>query len=649
VQLLKIYNKFGLLFLILGLLLGMVVLGILYIYSDIAPSYFLLFLSATIVLTVYHIISKKRLTKNIAPTIETKYNLISDNRKCRLILNIIFYIGVVVVLILIQTTDVRPVVYYILLSVLAVILVVLSLIPQNKHIIYGNILKIFVYSFIVTFAPFKYYFWSGNDTWAHAGINEALAYTGTISTFMGKEMEFPLQHVAVSISELISGVDVRFGTLIAVTIPLILVSIVLYSIVRKYVGEQYGLIAFLLCNIYPYLITWRVMGQTTSYGVLVFFPLMLLYFLVIHTNKKGNFRFLGLYLLLILILCMSHLFSSFTLLFIILGLYVGSIIVRKKLNTIELLLLVVPVIITILYWILKYNGFGSIVSILFMQTSSFGESIIGIEKYVNVIELNATMAFLNIGAIVFLFCILVLLVYLSSRDCFKKSMVSNFCHYLACTMFLMISAYFITSILFPDMSGRFLPYMAFFFAGGGAVILHEYLWHQDIKNRYYKIFLLCLIVFIVSLLCLSSSIITQENPIWMPQQASDALTISEARGLETGFTYISTPESKIITDSGNIRPMSYFDYHTHHTSTLVMHSMETSNLVSGDWNDMLNHIDSYIVFREILLQKPLINTIYYGHNKYISQTMQLEPDYQVKLDSKYNRLYDNNAVVWYWC
>ena len=308
----KIYQKYGATLLFLLWTLGTTFIGILAIFGTTSISILVPLAIAWFIYGIFLLWDKYSKPKdqliedNILSPDKPLENLPVLSRRLEIILNLLFVCGWIISLLILQYSDVRPIIYYVCCSVMATILVISIIFSKKEKTNITHIIKILLFSSLSSLSIFKIYYWSGNDTWAHAGYNEVIADIGFLTPAMGKELDYPLQHLLVVITDILPNLDVRTASLIAITVPSVLVSVTIYLIAKRLIGEKFGLVACILMNLSAYVILWRILAQTTSYGVLVTSVLLAVCFAIfLSEDKKLNSRYLILYIILIITLSLS--------------------------------------------------------------------------------------------------------------------------------------------------------------------------------------------------------------------------------------------------------------------------------------------------------------------------------------------------------
>lgn len=649
------YHKYGTWLLLLLWTAGLVFASTLFVLEIISSTILLRIILAWILFLIFIIWDKQ--SKNTDCEIDTnlKYpDKVIDNawklpRRWHRILTIIFFAGVTTVLFILQYYELRPDCYFIICSLLAGILAVSILFSPTHISSIVHLIKIGVLSFLTTFSLFKVYYWMGNDTWAHAGWNELVADIGNIYDILGKEVDYPLQHVFVAITDILTAVDIRTASVFAIGVPSVLLSVAVYVIMRKLVGEKFALVACLLTNLSTYLITWSILSQTTSYGVLVFLILFTVYIIVVFNgNKKLQKRFTILYFLLLIALCLGHQFTGFMVLFILVGGWFGSVIYHKSLFTKEFWLLTSSGFIAFIVWLIASFGFNQMVSIIvqkFTITAEMTGVDISVEPYINITPPSELVAAL-ITPEIFTYLCLLPFIYLSVKYAISDSKHHKVLHIFAMCLGLLFSAYFITLLLFSGMAHRFLPILAVYVS----ICVAYLFWYITVKSSSRKKYLnsvlvvICVFVVAFSMINLPYTEISPDNPIYVKGTTlQGAVTSGDLTGLKTLSAYYPD-DTSIYYDNLNLgRCLSYTTFLHEYATQQVIPAERTIGALA-DWSNIQDEKESHLILRDELYTTPAYNSIQIIPGKYRNQYIQLTSDTLDSLIQKNKVIYANGDI-----
>lgn len=246
------------------------------------------------------------------------------------ILDISFWIGYCLLLLVVFFNDVHRPLYMLVLSVVVGILIFKLFVSNTKTNCLISLLKALILLSLTSLSIFKTYYWIGRDSWKHATWNINIAENGILSEELGKEFATPLHHVLVAMSDLILGIDVRDATLIVVSLSfLILFSLAVFIITRKIVDDRYAVIAVIISGYIGTFAYWVGQGVTTTYAYAIFATLLILLYGILFsgTNKKIR-EYSYLFLFIVLVLALSHLFSSFMVFLFLCGVIMAYIFLR---------------------------------------------------------------------------------------------------------------------------------------------------------------------------------------------------------------------------------------------------------------------------------------------------------------------------------
>ena len=318
----NLYNITKRLFPIVFLLIsitGSIIFTYLYLTDTIisSPSWLVLFPLVGIVTLIYILFGKRRPKMNPEIVIQPQTNL-----RVIQVLDFIFYIGITVLLITLITNEIRSIPYIIILSILASSITASALISSNKIAIHHALIKSIILFGIASLSIFKIFYWTGRDTWSHAAVNYQLAQDGWLFAGMGKELQTPLYHVAVAITEILSGLDVRTATITAVTIPLIILfSLGVFLVARSIIGSQYAIIAVIIADFIGIVPYWSSWGQSTTYASMIFAIMLVPLFRLLSGNQtRESAKWCVLFIFFTLSIALTHLYSTF-----ILAIYLGGV------------------------------------------------------------------------------------------------------------------------------------------------------------------------------------------------------------------------------------------------------------------------------------------------------------------------------------
>ena len=191
--------------LLLASIVGTILFTYLHLINKVAsPQWAILFALVGILTILFTVLDKKHAKKQQTNEIKSTH---TTNPRIHRILDIIFYIGLSILLITLITNEIRSFLYIILLALLAVTITASVLLSSNKSVIHHALVKTIILFGTASLSIFKIFYWTGRDTWTHAAWNYQLAQEGWLFAGMGKELQTPLYHVAVAVTEILPGLE----------------------------------------------------------------------------------------------------------------------------------------------------------------------------------------------------------------------------------------------------------------------------------------------------------------------------------------------------------------------------------------------------------------------------------------------------------
>ena len=133
-----------------------------------------------------------------------------------------------------------------------------------------------IVSFNLKYSLFLGYYGVGSDYWRHLADNNLLSKYGFIEVLSAKEPYYPLMHIQVAITDIITHTPIKDATNFAIIIPLVISSICIFLVARNILNAKVGLLAMLIVNITDYHTYW---GAAPTDDHLWDLPLLFPYFL----------------------------------------------------------------------------------------------------------------------------------------------------------------------------------------------------------------------------------------------------------------------------------------------------------------------------------------------------------------------------------
>lgn len=655
-KILNIYQKYALLIFLISCFFGVIACWIAYLLNKCTlkfPIETTIGLIAVLFFTYY---DRKHKTKLKIPLseIDTSTDLIlHSNHTITRLLDIAYVAGIIALLYLIQTTEIRPLIYFIIASLTAGIIALSIFTDDNKRKLV-SFLKMMIFSFITTFSIYKYHFWVGNDGWFHSAANELIVQIGSLSTPMDKEIYSPIQHIAVACTDIIANTNIFAASIITTGITSILLSIVIYCIIKLFFGNRIALTGLLLFNIGAYPIIWRILDIPTSHGVIVALVIFLLYFK--QQQSKGQIKVICqiLTVLFFTLLCYTHLFSTVIVWILITGIYIASIFIHKKLITPDFIVyLSISVIMFIMILINETSGLGLIVNSILRSGGGFIDETTELSDIIlsiNVSDPSWLHFLLNSPDIIIVVAGMIAGYMQITKLKNSESKLGNYIQYMSIPLIISVVAYILTGMTSSGMAHRFAPYL-YIFTVFILVYLIYYLLNQAKFTN--KLSLIIIVTFIVGLcfINLPYSEIAPENSLWVIGTSLNhpyTMTISDAAGVFTIMPF--TGDKDIINaDIAMGRPLQYYTYKNRADMyNTISTQIAKDKFTVTPWFDVQSVQNQYLIFREFLLYTPTYNYIFYGISNKKIQTIQLDRNYQNTLDGLFNmRFYDNGDLVWY--
>ena len=656
-NLIEYMGKYGCRSLLLGLLILTIGTFILAFFGKFGTTLFIICLLGWISFGIYYVMNvavsrPKAISNRYSIWIDDASKFDTYRNQC--ILDILFLIFIITILITLQTYNTRPY-YYHILVIFAILSIILSaLISKPNASQKKNILKSFALGLVVSLSIFKIYYLVGWDTWIHMISNKLLVETGAISSVFGKEASYPIQHVAIAIVELCTGLDVRIATIITFTISGILLSVLVYQIASKFFESRLAVIGLLLFITFTYTIYWIIIGIPTSYASLLYLPLIYVFYKILSTEKRREKnRWIVLYSFLFLIIIATHMFSTFIIAFIILAFYIASILNENKIHTKIFPLMVISLITVVIYWLLVNSGFEFFISLAESSLNAIAPTIspLSVEQYVNLNEPDYfQIIFISVWVPIVL-CVFLIASYIGCKETqiVKNKRSFQYIWYLLIPYFTCLIFYAVIYLIYPAMIIRITGYISVFYVLTMTYILYYFI---NKKSGIISLRNIIVILLILSLICfmnISQPVISNDNTPWYTDtNVCYGFTWMEKIGSDTISSFVPI-ESDIYSDLA-FQPISFSStYWNMYSKSHVIPSIIKQNK-QIDWFSLETYQGDYFIFRDILLTSPTQNSKKYGvtENERFVQLIQLPSTFKYYLDAKFNCLYDNKEIQLYY-
>lgn len=570
------------------------------------------------------------------------------------IFDILYVILFIVAVLTLYFYDVRPLLFFIVIAALAGVVGISIFFTQDNHSSQKNILKIIFLSFLSTLSIFKIYILIGYDTWTHLAWNALIVQFGFIYSGLSKEVATPIQHIATAIVDVVLGINIILASIIALSIPLILLSTGVFIIGKKLFNVKFGLLGMLIYISMSPVIYWVSAIQTTSYAYMLIIPILLSYIKWRETNHKNN-----LYVVLIVVLMAiyvhSHTYSLLFLVGIFFSIYLGSVVIDRKILTKELILPLVSVAIVFVNLIsYSWNGVGdlsifSVIAQLFKSSLNAISNPLFIEvalpKYVNIIPPSIFEECVDTMLEIMLVLSTVLLLLVATQA--SKSPKFKYQWMILWVLLGLMTLKIMAAFLLFSMGSRVDIYLCLILGFSICCILYYYTTIHPISPRWHVVFptICVLFVIILAFTGIANTEVNFDNPLWMEDNfESDGVTVGEAIGIETLIQYIPNKGDDMTYDHTLSPVYGYYRYlqaYNEKTNTEVSPSVNPSLI---RWHDLDSADERYLIFREELLTRPTMQ--YYPEYNYM-QYIKLDANYKNVLNIKYNLLYSNQELYLY--
>jgi len=175
---------------------------------------------------------------------------VHETKEMKTVYKILFFNIFSISVFVLHFSEVRPNVYFILISLCAMILSISILYVDSKKEILFQILQIFMISLSLIYSIYYYYSCLPlSDSSSHLIMNNQLATNGDINVLWDKETDFPLMHLQVAITKILLNCNIIDASNIAIILPFIISSMCIYLVVRSFFDEKMALLSLLILNI----------------------------------------------------------------------------------------------------------------------------------------------------------------------------------------------------------------------------------------------------------------------------------------------------------------------------------------------------------------------------------------------------------------
>lgn len=547
----------------------------------------------------------------------------------------------------------RHYLYFIAISSCVALLALSIFVAKTKRDEIFQILKIFLISFNLKYSIyFTYTGFSMADSWRHAKMNDLLSQVGNMDLLfnnyllnpsLDKEYFFPIMHFQVTINQILLGTDIKHASNTALIIPLVISSVCVFLFAKKYFGNKIGLLAMLIINISDYHILWGSAPQTTSYGICLYFFLLLCVFKIVDFVRP---QWILILLILILCLILSHAVSSFIFLITLLGLLCGNIIYNAIFGKNAVLISPTIVIITLIgilqHWMValyRKNGtpfFDKMISSLHYYIiggyAGFLNRPESVVEYANTLPPFFERFVDHLGfTLLLFFSIFGCLFWFSKR--YRSNL--NFSLIICLCLLLGITLGFPFFGLVNIIPGRWFVFEYFFLsimASFGFVRFSKLI----ISQKHLRIFIF-LIFFSLSFFMSSSTISNSDSPLWLKESTiSESFTLQEVQAGERLANY----STNTMSDS------TYYFYFSNFWQKTQYPQFTTGEIDTNNINDTMYIWRKYTLYRPVRVKRDLQGEYNILYTKMIYEDKILGFSFFRSLES-YNKIYDNHDVSAY--
>ena len=594
--------------------------------------------------TIYIIIKKN--SKSILEVYETK--------KMKIIYKILFFNLFSISICVLHFSEIRPLIYFIVISLCAMVLSISILSVDSKKEILFHMLQIFMISLNLIYSI--YYFFSYlplSDSSKHLIMNNQVAIDGNISVLWSKETYFPLMHLQVAITKLLLNCDITDASNIAIILPFVISSMCVYLVVKTCFDEKTALFSLLILNVTDYNILWGSQPQTTTYGASIYFFIMFiiakLYLFTFdklgsHQNKD-YYNWAIILVLLILSMFLAHAVSSFILFVTLIGfsLFIISYnkVSGKKTSTDFVSVTILAAVGLLQYWMIALYSkggrpfFDRMVQSLGLHISNYmgflnrpetiPEYAVTLppfsERFVNLIGFSIFLLFSIIGGLFW--------VSPKYRNRFTFSIIT--CVTLLLSITFAFPFFGIRNII-PD---RWFIFEYFFLSMMTSFALMEIL--KRIRNpKTIKVFIMTFF-FLFCFLMVSNTVSNTDSPLWLKNSTpSIFFTENEMKGFDTLSKYSSNMTS---------------DYQFGRTTLEIKLGLKNRTIFNQDQiyseNDTIFLWRKYTLNRPVRVQRVLNNSYNVKYTKLETTTEIFGNSFYEKLNM-YDKVYDNNEIIGYY-
>lgn len=574
--------------------------------------------------------------------IKNRETVLSESvaKPVKILLEVIFFILFSASLLTLHVSEGRPLVYFVLVALSAGFLGLSIVFLKGKGDAVVQVVKILMVSFNLKYSLFLGYYGVGVDYWGHLVDNNNLSQYGFIEILSGKAPFYPLMHIQVAITDIITDTPIKDATNFAIIVPLVISTICIFLVARSIINARAGLLAMLIVNITDFHTYWGAAPQTTTYGICLYYFLIFFIFRG-ATTKSSKKTWLTFTLFFIPVLILAHAVSSFIALISVLGLIAGSCVYRifydnRAVILPPILVLLIYGVVLLQHWFVAlYNQareesfFDVIISTLITYVTEHADFLNrpeAVSGYVAMLPPLLERMADTTG--------LALLMFLSAIGCLfwlSKKYGSAFTFpMIVCTVVLLFITFgFPLFGIRNIIPSRWFAFMYFFLSIMAAFALLTMLSKTSKKGL--GLMMCFVILSSLTFFMTTSTISNGDSCFWLQESTiSTAYTIQEVKGAET----ISCYSEQAFSDS------------RYGSSVLGVHcGLQHDSLDSRDLSD---HVGGVFVWREYMENRPIrMFTTLEGYYKQVVNNVVLGPEYLRELEQM-QKIYENDDVGGYY-
>ncbi|MDV4343099.1 hypothetical protein HL657_07950 [Methanoculleus sp. YWC-01] len=565
----------------------------------------------------------------------------SVTKPAKILLEIIFFILFAASLLTLHVSEGRPLLYFVLIALSAGFLALSIVFLKGKGDAVIQIVKILVISFNLKYSLFLGYYGVGSDYWRHLANNNLLSQYGFIEVLSAKEPYYPLMHIQVAITDIITHTPIKDATNFAIIIPLVISSICIFLVARNILNAKVGLLAMLIVNITDFHTYWGAAPQTTTYGICLYYFLIFFIFRG-ATTKSSKKTWLTFTLFFIPVLILAHAVSSFIALISVLGLIAGSCVYRifydnRAVILPPILVLLIYGVVLLQHWFVAlYNQareesfFDVIISTLITYVTEHADFLNrpeAVSGYVAMLPPLVERMADTTG--------LALLMFLSAIGCLfwlskKYGSAFTFPMIVGTVMLLFITFGFPLFGIRNIIPSRWFAFMYFFLSIMAAFALLTILPKTSKKGL--SLMMCFVILSSLTFFMTTSTISNEDSCFWLQETTiSMAYTTQEGIGAET----LSNVAERVLVDS---RYAEVIDNMPHNAERISFSSDQQLTRTPG----------TVFLWRQYMLDRPVRTSMHLAdYYKNIEKPNVLGVEILNKL-GQFNKMYDNHGVEGYY-